>query len=56
MHVQLSFLEEVEDGHVAIWSTLDDEQRAAIIATLARMIATLAVADHAPPAPENDHE
>lgn len=56
MHLQLSFLEEVEDGHVAVWSTLDDPQRAAIITTLARMIATLAVADHAPAAPENDHE
>ena len=56
MHIQLSLLEEVEDGVGAVWSTLDDAQRAAIITTLARMIAKLAVADHTPPAPENDHE
>ena len=56
MHVQLSFLEEVEDGLVAVWGTLDGAQRAAIITTLARVIAKLAVADHAQAAQEKDHE
>jgi len=53
VHVQLSFLEEGEDHRRALWSTLDDAQRAAIITTLARMIATLVAA---PAAPETDHE
>ena len=49
MHVQLSFLEEtLENG--AVWSTLDTAQRAAAVATLARLIAKLAVADPAPTA------
>ena len=56
MHVQLSFLEKVEDRGGAVWSTLDDDQRAAIITTLARVIAKLAVADHVPAAQEQDHE
>ena len=51
MHIQLSLLEETsEDGVVAVWSTLDTEQRAAAVATLARLIAKLAVADPTPTA------
>lgn len=44
MQAQLSFLEEkAEDGAVPVWSTLDDEQRAEVVATLARLIVTLTV-------------
>lgn len=51
MHVQLSFLEEtLENGVVPVWSTLDTAQRAAAVATLARLIAKLAVAAPAPTA------
>lgn len=53
MHVQLSFLEEtLENGAVwsTVWSTLDTAQRAAAVATLARLIAKLAVAAPAPTA------
>ena len=51
MHVQLSLLEETsEDGVVAVWSTLETEQRAVAVATLARLIAKLAVADPTPTA------
>ena len=57
MHVQLSFLEEKgDDDIVAVWSTLNDEQRAAVLATLTRVMAKLAVADPAQGAKENDHE
>lgn len=57
MHVQLSFLEEkVDDESVAVWSTLNNEQRAEVLATLARVIAKLALAPHAATAPETDHE
>ena len=56
MHLQLSFLEEVEDRLGAVWSTLDADQRTAIITTLARVIAQLAVADHVSAAQKNDHE
>jgi predicted Fe-S protein YdhL (DUF1289 family) len=57
VHVQLSFLEaKGDDDIVAVWSTLNDEQRAAVLATLTRVIAKLAVADPAPAAQENDHE
>ena len=53
VHVQLSFLEERrENGAVwsTVWSTLDTAQRAAAVATLARLIAKLAVAAPAPTA------
>ncbi len=53
--MQLSLLEEA-DGLVAVWGALDDAQRAAIITTLARVMTTLAVADHTPAAPETSHE
>ena len=57
MHVQLSFLEEkVDDESVAVWSTLNNEQRAELLATLARVIAKLVLAPHASTAPEKDHE
>lgn len=57
MHVQLSFLEEKgDDDIVAVWSTLNDEQRAEVVATLARVIAKLVLASHAPAAQEKDHE
>ena len=57
MHVQLSFLEEkVDDDIVAVWSTLNNEQRAEVLATLARVIAQLVLASHAATAPEKDHE
>lgn len=47
MQIQLSFLEEkIEAGAVPVWSTLDDEQRAEAVATLARVIATLFAAEH----------
>ncbi len=49
MHVQLSFLEgeTIADGVVAVWSSLDPEQRAEAVATLARLMAKRAVADPA---------
>ena len=57
MHVQLSFLEEeVDDEIVAVWSTLTNDQRAEVLATLARVIAKLVLAPHAATAPEKDHE
>ena len=57
MHAQLSFLEEkVDDVSVAVWSTLTNEQRAEVLATLARVIAQLVLAPHAATAPETDHE
>jgi hypothetical protein len=56
VHVQLSFLEEKgEDDIVAVWSTLTNEQRAEVLATLARVIAKLALAYHAA-AQEKDNE
>jgi predicted Fe-S protein YdhL (DUF1289 family) len=57
VHVQLSFLEEkVDDEIVAVWSTLSNDQRAEVLATLARVIAQLVLAPHAATAPEKDHE
>ena len=57
MHVQLSFLEEKgDDESVAVWSTLNTEQRAEVLATLARVIAKLVRAPHAATAKEKDHE
>ncbi len=57
MHVQLSFLEEkVDDEIVAVWSTLNNEQRTEVLATLARVIAKLVLAPPATTAPEKDHE
>jgi predicted Fe-S protein YdhL (DUF1289 family) len=48
VHVQLSFLEErVNDEIVAVWNTLTTEQRAEVLAPLARVIAQLALAPHA---------
>ena len=41
-----------------VWTTLDDEHRAVIVATLARLIAKLVAADRAPiaaPEQETDH-
>jgi len=57
VQVQLSFLEEeVDDEIVAVWSTLNNEQRAEVLATLARVIAKLVRAPHAATAKEKDHE
>jgi len=45
VQTQLSFWEERnESGAIPVWSTLDDDQRAAVVATLARLIVKLAVA------------
>ena len=45
MHTQLSLWEKKEmSGAIAAWSTLTDEQRAATIATLARLIVQMVVA------------
>ena len=54
MQAQLSLWEERnESGALPVWSTLEDDQRAEVIATLARLIAKLAMraADE-----ENDDE
>ena len=57
MHVQLSFLEErVDDESGAIWSILNNDQRAEVLATLARVIAKLVLAPQAATAAEKDHE
>ena len=57
MQVQLSFLEEeVDDEIVAVWGTLNNEQRAEVLATLARVIAKLVRAPHVATAVEKDHE
>lgn len=57
MHVQLSLLEEEGDDEiVAVWNTLTNDQRAEVLATLARVIAQLVLAPHAATAPEKDHE
>jgi hypothetical protein len=43
VQAQLSFWEERNtSGTLPVWSTLDDEQRAAVVATLARLIGKLA--------------
>lgn len=48
---QLSFLEPpIPIGAAPVWNALDDEQRAKVIATLARVIAKT-IAE-----PEQDHE
>ena len=45
VHAQLSFWEEKnEGGAIPVWSTLDDEQRAAVVAILVRLIVKLVVA------------
>ena len=45
MHAQLSLWEEEnERGAIPVWSTLDDEQRAAVVAILVRLIVQLVVA------------
>ena len=45
MHAQLSLWEERQaSGAIAAWSTLNDEQRAAIVATLARLMVQMVVA------------
>lgn len=45
MQAQLSLWEERnQSGALPVWSTLDDAQRAEVVATLARLIAKLAVA------------
>lgn len=45
MQAQLSFWEERnESGALPVWNTLDDPQRAAVVATLARLIVQRAVA------------
>jgi hypothetical protein len=45
VHAQLSLWEERKaSGAIAAWSTLTDEHRAAIIATLARLIVQMVVA------------
>ena len=52
---QLSFLEAPQPAGVApVWPTLDEEQRAAAVAALARLIAKVAV--ESSPEPEEDDE
>jgi hypothetical protein len=47
VQLQLSFLEEkIDASAMAVWSTLDEEQRAEAVATLARVIAKLVAAEH----------
>ena len=44
MRLQLSFWEAPpSDGAPPVWPTLDDEQRAEVLATLARLIAKAAI-------------
>jgi hypothetical protein len=50
---QLSFFDPPRSrGKTAIWSALDDEQRAAVVARLARLIAQTASGSH--PEPEEN--
>ena len=50
---QLSLLELPRaNGPAAVWNTLDDQQKAAVIATLMRMIVQAAIAAHT----EAEHE
>ena len=57
VQMQLSFLEEeIEGDPVPLWSTLDNEQRAETIETLARVIAKQAVTSRTAEARENDNE
>jgi hypothetical protein len=56
MH-QLSLLEEPPPaGAAPVWSTLDEEQRAAAVMRLARLIAKAVVDEKNPPEPEVCHE
>ena len=44
MHIQLSLWEERNaQGAIPVWNTLGDQQRATIVATLARLIVQMAV-------------
>jgi hypothetical protein len=55
--MQLSFLEEeIEGDPLPVWSTLDNEQRAETIETLARAIAKQTVTSRTAEARENDNE
>lgn len=57
VQMQLSFLEEeIEGDPVPVWSTLDNEQRAETIETLARVITKLAITNRTSEAKENDNE
>ncbi len=59
VQLQLSFLvEPIEDNPVPVWTTLSSEQRTAVVTTLARVIAQLALVEHGDPlhARENDDE
>ncbi len=44
MQRQMSFLETLPPGRATVWAMLDDEQRAEVKATLARLIAKVATA------------
>jgi hypothetical protein len=54
---QLSLLEEPPPaGAAPVWQTLDEEQRAAIVGRLARLIAKAVVDQKNKPEPEDHHE
>ena len=44
MQQLMSFLETPRPGQAKVWTTLDEEERAAVEATLARLIAKVATA------------
>ena len=54
MQMQMSFLQPpAPDGTARVWATLDAQQRAEVMAALARLIAKLATARDDPYPPKN---
>lgn len=45
MQLHLRFVEPLPANAAVVWATLDDEQRAEVVASLASLIAKVAVAD-----------
>jgi hypothetical protein len=52
---QLSLLEPPQPkGQAAVWNTLDDQQKAVVVATLMRLIVRVAIGAHAEQEPQHE--
>jgi len=49
MQIQLSFMEEIPIPKTAVWDQLDDERKAVVIESLARLVAKVILAEKQEP-------